>query len=227
MMIAVVNGKGGVGKSTIAAHLAAWLHEQGYSVILADCDTQQSSSEWIREAAPEVQAVHFDNPETIYKQLPTLLNEADFVIGDGPGSQTEATRALLLKADLAVFPCKASMLEVRALAECTAVLKVAHDIRKGLPPAVIVLSMVRQNHLLTRDMKAAAEALHLPVAHTAMILRQFYADAPGQKTFVWRMPRAQKAGAEIDRLFRELLPDVARSAPRRSSTTNKSTRKAG
>ena len=37
-----------------AVHLAAWLHEQGHRVTLADCDTQQSSSEWIREAVPEV-----------------------------------------------------------------------------------------------------------------------------------------------------------------------------
>src|SRR4051794_31815807 len=38
MIIVIANSKGGVGKSTIAVHLAAWLHEQGHSVILADCD---------------------------------------------------------------------------------------------------------------------------------------------------------------------------------------------
>jgi chromosome partitioning protein len=50
MIITVANSKGGVGKSTLAVHLAAWLYEQGCKVTLADCDTQQSSSEWIREA---------------------------------------------------------------------------------------------------------------------------------------------------------------------------------
>src|SRR6266436_513763 len=54
MIIVVANSKGGVGKSTLSVHLAAWLHEQGHSVTLADCDTQHSSSEWISEAAPEV-----------------------------------------------------------------------------------------------------------------------------------------------------------------------------
>ena len=49
MIIVVANSKGGVGKSTFSVHLAAWLHEQGHRVTLADCDTQQSSSEWIRE----------------------------------------------------------------------------------------------------------------------------------------------------------------------------------
>ena len=46
VIIVIANSKGGVGKSTIAVHLAAWLHEQGHSVTLADCDTQHSSSEW-------------------------------------------------------------------------------------------------------------------------------------------------------------------------------------
>ena len=57
MIIAIANSKGGVGKSTLAVHLAAWLHEQGHQVTLADCDTQHSSSEWIREAVPEIKAV--------------------------------------------------------------------------------------------------------------------------------------------------------------------------
>ena len=56
MIIVVANSKGGVGKSTLAVHLAAWLHEQGHTVTLADCDTQESSSQWIREAAPGVKS---------------------------------------------------------------------------------------------------------------------------------------------------------------------------
>ncbi|MGN6727617.1 MAG: ParA family protein [Tepidisphaeraceae bacterium] len=43
IIIVVANSKGGVGKSTVSVHLAAWLHEQGRKVTLADCDTQQSS----------------------------------------------------------------------------------------------------------------------------------------------------------------------------------------
>ena len=90
---------------------------------LADCDTQQSSSEWIREAVPGIKAVRLDNPDVILNELPLLAADTDFVIADGPGSQTETSRALFcLRADLAIVPCKASMLEVRALAKATEVL---------------------------------------------------------------------------------------------------------
>ncbi len=210
MIITIANSKGGVGKSTLAVHLAAWLHEQGCRVTLADCDTQHSSSEWIREAVPGVKAVTLSNPDMILNELPSLGQDADFVVADGPGSNTETSRALLLRADLAIVPCKASMLEIRALAKATDVLRQAQDIRKGVPKAVIVLSMIGQNYRLTKDMKDAAAALSLPLASHAMILRQIYADAPGQGAVVWNMgARARDAAHEVDALFREILPDVA------------------
>ena len=218
MIIAIANSKGGVGKSTIAVHLAAWLHEQGHRVTLADCDTQQSSSEWIREAVPAINAVRLDNPDSILNELPMLNQEADFVIADGPGSQTETSRALLLRADLAILPCKASMLEVRALAKATEVLRQAQDIRAGKPSAIIVLSMVGKTYRLTQDMKDAAAQLALPLADTPMILRQIYADAPGQGAVVWHMgSRAQDAATEVDQLFAEILPDAKTSKSQRIS----------
>jgi chromosome partitioning protein len=142
MIIGIANMKGGVGKSTLSVHLAAWLHSLGHRVTLADCDMQASSSQWIQEAVPEIKAVHYDNADAILNELPLLNQEADYVIADGPGSLAETSRALLLRADLAIVPCKASMLEIRALAATTTVVRQAQDIRGGLPRAIIVLSMV-------------------------------------------------------------------------------------
>lgn len=209
MLIAVANSKGGVGKSTLAVHLAAWLHHQGHNVVLADCDTQQSSSEWITEAAPGVRTVRLKDPNEILNTLPTLAQEADYVIADGPGSNTETSRALLLRVQLAIVPCKASMLEVRALAKATEVLRQAQDIRDGKPEAMIVLSMVGKTYRLTQDMKAAAATLHLPLARVALTLRQIYADAPGQGATVWQLgARGREAAMEVEDLFREILPDA-------------------
>ena len=51
-VIAVVNRKGGSGKSTFAAHVAAWCARQGHSVMLGDVDRQQSSRAWLRRRDP-------------------------------------------------------------------------------------------------------------------------------------------------------------------------------
>lgn len=210
-IIAVANTKGGVGKSTTAVHLAAWLHEQGHSVLLADCDTQHSSSEWLKEACPDVPTVILDKPNDILNELPLLAADVDYVVADGPGSQTETSRALLLRADLAIVPCKASMLEVRALAKATEVLRQAQEIRGGKPSAVIVLSMVGKNYRLTKDMEDAADALNLPLAETPLILRQVYADSPGQGSVVWQMgARAKDAAKETRKLFAQILPIAAK-----------------
>ena len=50
-------GPAGMGKSTLAVHLAAWLHDLGHRVVLADCDTQASSSEWAAEARQRLDAL--------------------------------------------------------------------------------------------------------------------------------------------------------------------------
>jgi chromosome partitioning protein len=221
MIIVVANSKGGVGKSTIAAHLAAWLHELGHQVTLADCDTQHSSSDWLHEAVPDLKTVRLSGSDQIMEELPAIAKASDYVIADGPGSNTDTSRTLLLCADLAIVPCKASMLEVRALKQATLALHHAHRVRRGRPPAIIVLSMVGRRYRLTQDMRDAAAALRLPVAKTALTLRQVYADAPGQGVVVWQLgARAREASRQIRQLFRELLPN-AESARKRPAATAK------
>ena len=161
MIITVANNKGGVGKSTLSVHLAAWLHAQGHSVTLADCDTQQSSSEWIREALPDVKTVRLSSPSEILNELPQLRQEVDFVVADGPGSNTETSLALL-----------ASRFRHRAMQGQHAGGEGARPGHAsiaggpghpgGKPDAVIVLNMVGKNYRLTKDMMQAAAALELP-----------------------------------------------------------------
>ena len=47
--------------------------------------------------------------------------------------------------------------------------------------------MVGKTYRLTQDMKDAAAALELPLAGTALTLKQIYADAPGQGAVVWQL----------------------------------------
>jgi len=212
MIVVIANSKGGVGKSTLAVHLAVWLHEMGHSVVLADCDAQHSSSEWLKEAAPDVRSERLNSPEEILDRLLILNKEADYVIADGPGSNSETSRALLLRAEFAFVPCKASMLEARALAQATKVLRQVQEIRGGRPFATIVLSMVGKHYRLTRDMQDAAQSLEMSLADGMLTQRQVIADAPGQRGAVWHVgPRGRDAGQEMKRLFQELLPFAAKA----------------
>jgi chromosome partitioning protein len=158
-----------------------------------------------------VKTIRLENRDEILNELPEISRDSDFVIADGPGSDTDTSRLLLLAADFAIVPCKASMLEVRALSKATEVLRQAQAVRHGVPKAIIVLSMVGKNYRLTQDMKDAAALLKLPVASTAMTLRQVYADAPGQGVVVSQFgSRAKEARVEMEHLFREILPDACR-----------------
>ena len=218
MIIVVANSKGGVGKSTLAVHLAAWLHEQGHSVTLADCDTQHSSSEWVKEAVPESRPSGSPTP-TKSSTSCRLGKKRDYVVADGPGSNTETSRALLLRADLALVPCKASMLEVRALAQATKVLRQAQDIRGGQPAGDDRAQHGRQELPADPGHEGRRRGPGTAAGQDRVTLKQIYADAPGQGAVVWHLgARAREAADEVGALFREMLPDAWAARPGENRT---------
>ena len=179
MIIVVANSKGGVGKSTLAVHLAAWLAGRGHSVTFADCDAQQSSSPWVAEALPDVKLVRLETSNDILNELPALGAEADFVVADGPGSDSDRGRSLLFRADLAVVPCKASMLEVRALAAATETLRQVYADAPGQGAVV--------SQLGSRGREAATEV--------ELLFRELLPEAAGgaKATTASRGPRTRLA----------------------------------
>lgn len=63
MIYGLTNSKGGVGKTTIAVHLAAWLVKKKRRVIFIDADPQSSASQWIRELELPIQLEQLSEPE--------------------------------------------------------------------------------------------------------------------------------------------------------------------
>ena len=205
MIVALTNSKGGVGKSTLAVHLAAWWKEQGAEVALVDADAQGSSSVWLREAVPDLPLFRLQTPDDLLEQVPQLRTQFEHLIIDGPAGLSEVTRAILLVADLALLPCGPSVLDLRAAHEAIRVVKQAQAIRQGPPRAVLVPNKLQVQYRLSRELLETVKSLGIP-AVGGLRLRQAYADAAGQGVVVWQLgPRGELAANEIKEMFNGLL----------------------
>jgi chromosome partitioning protein len=203
-VIALTNSKGGVGKSTVAVHLAAWCHQCGRHTALVDADAQGASSVWLHEAEPDMAISRLQTPDDILDQVPRLATQYDVLVIDGPAGLSEVTRAVLLVANLALLPCGPSVLDLRALQEAIRVVGQAQRIRGGPPQAVLVPNKLQVQYRLTQELLATVQSLGVP-ALGGLRLRQAFADAAGQGTLVWRLGlRGAAATEEITRLFAEL-----------------------
>lgn len=212
MFIAFANTKGGVGKSTLAVHLAAWLIERGRTVGLLDCDKQRSSSVWIAQFEPQVTIRTVNSPEECLSGARELARTHDFVIGDGPAGLDDISRALLLLSDLALLPITPSILDVRSLRLATAILRFAQDLNNGRPDGRLVLNKMRTRDTISRELKAAAPGLGIHVAEHVVRDLQAFRDAAQQATVVTRMRRKTDAASELDALFCELFPQFVTDA---------------
>jgi chromosome partitioning protein len=203
-VIALTNSKGGVGKSTVAVHLAAWCHQCGQHTALVDADAQGASSVWLHEAEPDLAIARLQTPDEILDQVPRLATQFDVLVIDGPAGLSEVTRAVLLVANLALLPCGPSVLDLRAVQEAIRVVGQAQRIRGGPPQAVLVPNKLQVQYRLTQELLATVQSLGVP-ALGGLRLRQAFADAAGQGTLVWRLGlRGAAATEEITRLFAEL-----------------------
>jgi chromosome partitioning protein len=203
-VIALTNSKGGVGKSTVAVHLAAWCHQCGRHTALVDADAQGASSVWLHEAEPDIAISRLQTPDEILDQVPRLVTQFDVLVIDGPAGLSEVTRAVLLVANLALLPCGPSVLDLRAVQEAIRVVGQAQRIRGGPPHAVLVPNKLQVQYRLTQELLATVQSLGVP-ALGGLRLRQAFADAAGQGTLVWRLGlRGAAATEEITRLFAEL-----------------------
>ena len=212
MLIVLANSKGGVGKSTLAVHLAVALHERGRQVTLVDADVQSSSSQWMAECDAAIPVRRFCTPDEVLEGIKPLQGEFEFVVADGPAGLSEVTRALLLVADLALLPCGPSALDLRSVREAVRVVRQAQSIRGGPPRAALVPNKLQVNYRLSRELLDGLAVFDLPVLD-GLRLRQAYPDAAGQGTVVWRLPDAGPAAAEMHHLLDQILDHASQTPP--------------
>jgi chromosome partitioning protein len=160
LVFSVVNPKGGVGKTTVAVHLAVAAHRDGYATTLLDADPQGSALDWHRRCAdgydgPAVRRVAYEDRLT-----DTLPDAPDVVVVDSPARLDDRTGAALSVADCALVPVRPSALDLWGTAEFLEVLD--RHVSGGLT-AAFVGSQRDVRTTLSDELEGALSGLSLPM----------------------------------------------------------------
>ena len=112
MIIALLNQKGGVGKTTLALHLAGEWAGRGKRITLLDADPQGSALDWSQQRSrsdlPRLFGVVGLARDTLHREAPELARNVDHVVIDGPPRVAGLMRSALLAADLVLIPVQPS-----------------------------------------------------------------------------------------------------------------------
>ena len=120
MVLTVAQQKGGAGKTTMAAHLAAFWADKGYPVGLIDVDRQASLTRWYerRQCALKHEAGRMHLSATsgwsIRSEVQRLGREHKIVIIDTPPHGDSESRFALRVASLVIVPVQPSPLDLWA-----------------------------------------------------------------------------------------------------------------
>jgi len=162
-VIAVVNRKGGSGKSTFAAHVAAWCARQGLAVMLGDIDRQQSSRGWLRRRDPALPGIA---PWTIdQKNVLRVPTGISHVVLDTPGGMHGFELArIVMFADAIVVPVCPSLFDRESAAQCIAELQTLPRVAKGQCRVTTVAMRVDGRTNAAEVLRHWAEEQKVPMA---------------------------------------------------------------
>ena len=207
MIVAFLNQKGGVGKTTLALHLAGEWARHGKRVTLIDADPQGSALDWSQQRARENLTRLFGvvglARDTLHREAPELAGAVDHVVIDGPPRVAGLMRSALLAADLVLIPVQPSPLDGWASAEMLSLLSEARIYRPQLA-ARFVLNRCGARTVIARETAESLADHDPPVLATTIGQRVTFADAAQSGRLVFELAEQGAATREIAALTAEI-----------------------
>jgi chromosome partitioning protein len=207
-VIAVVNQKGGAGKTTLAMLLAGCLAEHGARVLLADADPQNTACRWASAGQgfpARVEDVSGED-EKLHKHLRKRLDHFDYIVIDSPPAASAPTTTSALRlASLALVPVIPSPLDLWASLRIRSAIDAAR-VRNPELRARLVLNQAQLNTVLAREVLSMLPEFGIPLLAAQLKQRTAYRQCAALGATVAALGRrAALAGQEVESLRREIL----------------------
>lgn len=207
MIVALLNQKGGVGKTTLALHLAGEWARQGQRVTVIDADTQKSALDWSQQRArggmPQLFSVIGLPRDNLHREAPELARDVDHVVIDGPPRVASLMRSALLAADIVLIPVQPSPFDGWGTAAMLTLLSEARIYRPQLLARFVL------NRCGARTVIALETALSLTDHDPPLLVSRIgqyvaFAEAAQSGRLVWEAQTASPAAREIATLAAEV-----------------------
>jgi chromosome partitioning protein len=210
-VVAVVNQKGGVGKTTLSMQLAGTLALRNRRVLVIDADPQGTASRWAASAPDEqpfpaavVSLAAAGNK--LHREVVKLAEDYDYIIIDCPPAVDSVnSRSALLIADLALIPVIPSPPDLWASTGIARLIDEVAAVNSELR-SLLVLNLCQANRLLLKDSTLVLQDFQLPLAKQQLGLREAYRQSSVYGTTVHTMgSKAELAAREMNTLADEIV----------------------
>ncbi len=204
MIISLLNQKGGVGKTTLAVHLATALAQRGRRVLMVDADPQGSALDWAASREVESAFPVIGLPKaTLHKELPKLAADYDVLVIDGAPRVYDVARSAIMASDLVLIPVQPSPYDVWAAKEIVDLVTDVKPFKENLK-SVFVINRKIVNTAIGRDVNEALSEYELPVLRSQVCQRVSFAESAGQGRTVMEIEPGSLASQEIEALTDEI-----------------------
>ena len=205
MIISFLNQKGGVGKTTLAIHIADSLSRKDKKVLLVDADPQASALDWAENSENGNRFSVVGLPKkTLRSELRNIEADYDYIVVDGPPRVHEIAMAAIAASDLIVIPVQPSPFDVWSLKDIVDLVNEVKTINEHLK-TVLVINRKIVNTAIGRDVVNALADYNFPILTTAICQRVAYAESIALGQTVLNTNSDMKASEEIQALTNEIL----------------------